>query len=154
MYRQDCLLGWGNGGMAFHSLLLPWCLFVGSYTWSVSWLDMTPFLKYASCPLQFYHSSKVHTCYDSFFEIMCNVYLLNFHVFFWLNYLMYMSSMHFKSSTYLLCWVFRSVGIDWVLPHRVSNLLFGWWKLVWEEVFRCVEFDSLLPDVDNLSGEK
>ena len=27
-------------------------------------------------------------------------------------------------------------------------------ELVWEEVFRCVEFDSLLPDVDNLSGEK
>ena len=23
---------------------------------------------------------------------------------------------------------FRFVGIDWVLPHRVSDLLFGWWN--------------------------
>jgi hypothetical protein len=24
--------------------------------------------------------------------------------------------------------VFRSVGIDWVFPNRVSDLLFGWWN--------------------------
>ena len=27
-------------------------------------------------------------------------------------------------------------------------------ELVWEEVFRSVEFDSFLPEVDNLAGTK
>lgn len=30
------------------------------FTLSVSWLDMTPFTKYAFCPLQFYQDFKVN----------------------------------------------------------------------------------------------
>lgn len=59
IHRQDCLLGWGNGGKAFRSLLQQWLLFVGLSTWFAFWLDTTIFLKYASCHLQLYRASKV-----------------------------------------------------------------------------------------------
>jgi hypothetical protein len=48
--------------------------------------------------------------------------------------------------------VFRAVGIDWVLPNRVLDLIIWLVELVWEEVFRSVEFDSFLLDVDHLVG--
>lgn len=111
LYSQDCLLGWGNCGMAFHSLLPPWWSFVGLFTWSVYWLDMTPFLKYASCPLQLYHGSKVHPCWLDvpLLKSLCNVYFLNF-MYYRLNYPRYKSSTHLKAQPktifiQLLCWM-------------------------------------------------
>ncbi len=36
--------------------------------------------------------------------------------------------LHFRIARVIWSLVFRSVGIDWVLPHRVLDLLFGWWN--------------------------
>lgn len=67
IHRQDCLLGWGNGGKAFRSLLQQWLLFVGLSTWFAFWLDTTIFLKYASCHLQLYRASKFTGSIPPFF---------------------------------------------------------------------------------------
>ena len=35
---------------------------------------------------------------------------------------------HCRAARVFWSLVFRSVGIDWVLPNRISDLLFGWWN--------------------------
>lgn len=59
VHRQDCKLELGNGGIVFPSLHQPWLLFAVLFTSFAFWLDMTPFMKYASCQRLLFRIFKV-----------------------------------------------------------------------------------------------
>ncbi len=53
--------------------------------------------------------------------------------------------LHCRIARVISSLVFRSMGIDWVLPHRVLDLLFGWWNWfgnkssgVWNLIHSCL----------------
>ena len=55
--------------------------------------------------------------------------------------------LHCNVMAVLWTFVFRSLGYSVCFRG-------GWWKLVWEAFFRCLEFSSFVFDVDSLAGTK